>query len=618
MPDPDDRLSRFMTEFGPQRDVESRRVLSKLRQQLFERGESAKVSRFEQLERIGHGGMGVVYRAWDPILRRRVAIKLLHPRVSDSSRVLAEARALAAMSHPNIVQVLDVGRERNELFVVMEYVGGKTLSDLLGAKRSLSSLAPLFQQVAEGLTAAHARGVVHHDIKPSNVLISSADVAQIADFGLARLMHADNHSPGGGTRGYAAPEQVAGLRSDARADVFSLTAIVYAAIYGSPPSISASSSIDLPSGPAISARMQRFLRAGLTPDPADRLASAEAWSTAFQRALRSPLRSLLPGVLGVAGVAALVVSSIASRGDPVCDSRGKPWNENLRAQAEASFINTGLPFAPEEFKRADGRITDASNRWALARQEACAAGNAVALACTDARRAGLDELISWTLELEASEVEHVADALRGLPDPSTCLSPEAVPPPEELRDFDVSLARAHTLTDVGRYADAIETLRETPLPDGTRRFANRLAMHAFALARALKLSGDYEAAAVEFEKGYLLDLLGGQGRIAGPAAAQLAALHASELSDPGAGRRWIRNAQTAIARGHNPGAAVRGRVEVGLAATRYALGEFEQALVSLEAADASLAKDDVIRIDWGTLLAGIRYQQGDAAGALKA
>lgn len=621
MADPDDRLSRFMTEFGPQRDVESRRVLSELRQRLFERGAGVTVSRFEQLERIGHGGMGVVYRAWDPALKRQVAIKILHPKNADSGRVLSEARALAKLSHPNIVQVLDVGREGDELFIVMEYVGGRTLSDRLSRGATLAELQPLLEQIVEGLSAAHGHGVIHHDIKPSNVLISEAGVVQIADFGLARLLQGDAVAVGG-TRGFAAPEQAAGHASDARADVFSLTAIVHAIVYGRPPSPHGGDNIRLPPRPAVPSGLQQFLLRGLAHEPAQRFSDVQAWRDGLRVALRSPLRTLAPGLASVACIAALLgVSALAKPNPGPCESpetESAPWSAEQQTATKLRFEQTGLPYAGNVFAELDSTLSKKSQAWLETRADACRAQDPAALACTSATRAGLSETIAWLEQVESADLTRVVDVLRGLPDPSTCTEVPPKPLPAEVGPFDDSLARAQAMLAAGRYLEARQLLQSMPVPLETRRFADRLATHAYSFARALKFSGEYPASATEFEKAYLLNLLAARDGTAAQAAGQLAALQASELADPTAARRWIRNAQAALDRSTTPTPAVRGHVAQGIAAARYALGDLDEALVALESSDASLPADDPRRMDMGTILAAIRYQQGDAPAALEA
>ncbi len=621
---PEQRLSRFMAEFGPQRDVESRRVLSELRQRLFTRGDGPRVSRFERLERVGHGGMGVVYRAWDPVLKRRIAIKVLHPKTPDSARILDEARTLATLSHPNIVGVLDVGREGHELFVVMEYVAGETLGDVLTRRPSPSELLPLLHQVATGLSAAHAQGVVHHDIKPSNILITPGGTVRIADFGLARLLQgAQEGRPVGGTRGFAAPEQLRGGAADARSDIYSLTAIVHCAWFGEPPRLDASmAESPLPALPAAPERLKRFLRRGLAVDPEQRHATAEQWWEGLKRAFRRPLWSSLPWLGAAAAVAAgLAVFSGSEQPAMPCDPEAGQeqfWSPKRSSEVEARFVATELAFARDTFERVDARLQALSTTWSDARHEACEMGEPAVVACLDAKRSGLEVFASWVGDVKPDQLQHVTEALRTLPEPSECGAETASrTPTEQLRVLDDVLAEAEALVGAGRYVEALERLDTVELPVGTRTHARRLAMHALLRARASKLSGGHREAASELEKAYLLGLLGEREQLSAEAAALLAGLYASELATPLAAGRWIRNARVALARAPLS-RIVRGRVVLGIAAAQYALGNLDGAAESLAEVDAVLPSDDPHRADLGTVLAGVRYQRGEIEEAIEA
>src|SRR4029453_9552259 len=183
------------------------------------------------LEKIGEGGMGEVYRAHDSRLQRTIAIKVLAPHLVTPDRVERfehEARAVAALNHPNILTIHDVGRHGDTAYFAMEWVEGQTLRDEmrdgpLPHRRTIQ----LAQQIAEGLAAAHAAGVVHRDLKPENVMVRSGGVAKIVDFGLAKLntlasatssheelpvTHTALSVPGivMGTVGYLSPEQASG------------------------------------------------------------------------------------------------------------------------------------------------------------------------------------------------------------------------------------------------------------------------------------------------------------------------------------------------------------------------------------------------------------------------
>jgi predicted Ser/Thr protein kinase len=203
----------------------------------------------EVLELIGQGGMGVVYKARQIELGRVVALKILSPRLAAdpefTRRFNREAQALATLDHPNVVRVHDVGREGDLCFLVMEFVDGATLRELLVQRR----LTPeqglrLVPQLCEALEYAHSRGVIHRDIKPENILVSRSGAAKIADFGLAKIVSTDAMSASTltqtnvvmGTVNYMAPEQREGRReADHRADIYSLGVVFYELLTGELP-----------------------------------------------------------------------------------------------------------------------------------------------------------------------------------------------------------------------------------------------------------------------------------------------------------------------------------------------------------------------------------------------
>ena len=180
---------------------------------------------------LGAGGMGAVYRAWDTRLDRAIAIKVLHVR-TDAARLATEARAAAAISHPGIVAIHDVGTADGIAYVAMELVDGESLRSVIDrGALSLARTRELGVELADALAAAHARGVIHRDLKPEN-LVLARDHLRILDFGLAKLVDAgslDETEPGTiqGTAGYMAPEQARGEPADTRTDLFATGAILF-------------------------------------------------------------------------------------------------------------------------------------------------------------------------------------------------------------------------------------------------------------------------------------------------------------------------------------------------------------------------------------------------------
>ncbi len=210
------------------------------------------LSHYRILEKIGEGGMGVVYKAHDTHLDRLVSIKVLPPgRIADPERkrrFVQEAKAASALNHPNIVHVYDIDAAEGVDFIAMEFVDGKTLDELIGRKGlKLSDALRFAVQIADALAAAHAAGIVHRDIKPSNIMVSQKGLVKILDFGLAKLAERaedDLSAPTQTTRprtedgavvgtvAYMSPEQAEGRKVDVRSDIFSFGSVLYEMVTG--------------------------------------------------------------------------------------------------------------------------------------------------------------------------------------------------------------------------------------------------------------------------------------------------------------------------------------------------------------------------------------------------
>ncbi len=202
-------------------------------------------NRYELLEKIGDGGMAVVYKAKDKLLNRFVAVKILKPEFSKDIKFLdsfqRESQAAASLSHPNIVNVYDVGREGNINFIVMELVVGKPLSDIIEREGALdiSRSIHIAKQIALALSIAHKNNIIHRDVKPHNIMITENGTAKITDFGIARAVSnstiVGNTGTIMGSVHYFSPEQARGGYIDAKTDIYSLGIVLYEMLTGTIP-----------------------------------------------------------------------------------------------------------------------------------------------------------------------------------------------------------------------------------------------------------------------------------------------------------------------------------------------------------------------------------------------
>ena len=217
-----------------------------------------RLSHFRILEKVGEGGMGVVYRAEDETLRRVVALKVLPPDLVGNEkrrlRLLREARAAAAVSHPNLATIYEIAEADGVVFIAMEYIEGPTLRRRIGGRpMEMKEALRIAAEVAEGLAQAHRANVIHRDLKPDNVIVASQGQVKILDFGLAKLLHEEDENEsdasrmttisgqmtraGGivGTASYMSPEQARGQDLDARTDLFSFGVVLYEMATGALP-----------------------------------------------------------------------------------------------------------------------------------------------------------------------------------------------------------------------------------------------------------------------------------------------------------------------------------------------------------------------------------------------
>ena len=302
-----------------------------------------RVGRYVLGERLGAGGMGVVYAAVDSELQRRVAVKLLRPDgagelgTQGRERLMREARVLASLSHPNVVTVFDVGTHEDNVFLAMELVeGGNLATWLRGGTRSFAEIVDRLIDAGRGLAAAHAAGVVHRDVKPDNILVGRDGRARVTDFGLARFDRAQpeltddptapvsNELTRAGTRMgtpvYMAPEQAASGEAGPRADQWSFCAMIYELVAGVRPfriedpearaaAIAAGRLVPPARGRRVPGWMLRIVTRGLRAEPSERWPAIEELVAALERGRRRPAR--IARIIALAGLVLAAIGGVA-------------------------------------------------------------------------------------------------------------------------------------------------------------------------------------------------------------------------------------------------------------------------------------------------------------------
>ena len=301
---------------------------------------------------LGEGGMARVYRGTDQVLDRTVAIKVLADRYAEDdnfvTRFRREAQAAAALSHPNVVAVFDTGDDAAAHYIVMEYVEGRTLGEVLKVEGPLDAdrASAIAEDVATALQAAHERGLVHRDVKPGNVMIDTEGRIKVMDFGIARAAANDTLTQTGtvlGTAAYLSPEQARGDSVDARSDIYSLGCVLFEMVAGRPP-FTGDSPVSLafrhvnedpqrPSAyrPGVPPQLEAVVMRALEKDPGRRYQSAEEFRRALADARSGATATVPIGAAATGGDTAVMAppgtEGIAPAGalPPDVGRRRPPW-----------------------------------------------------------------------------------------------------------------------------------------------------------------------------------------------------------------------------------------------------------------------------------------------------
>jgi len=340
-PGPDDPLTDPLAETlassGTGTSLEKKRLHANVKAALFGGGEPVRLGRYRLIDKLGQGGMGVVYRAHDDDLDRDVAVKLLRPDGGGTAtRLLREARSMARLSHPNIAAVYDVGTHEESVYIAMEFIDGPSLREWLTEPRTFTQVRDVMLQAAEGLAAAHEAGVVHRDFKPDNVIVGVDGRTRVLDFGLAKLARTELGESSGapltragsmmGTPRYMAPEQLRQKAAGPEADQFAFCVALYEAVYA-----------DLPfAGEVFAEVAASVLTSPPKPPPETDAVPSELWPVLERGLAREAqnrfesMRALAQAVAAVGSGASKVVSRPALR-----DAR-----EDAREQLAGAFAES--------------------------------------------------------------------------------------------------------------------------------------------------------------------------------------------------------------------------------------------------------------------------------------
>ena len=612
---------------------------------------AGRVDRFLILEKLGEGGMGAVYAAYDTLLDRKVAMKVVRPDrrgvsgVSPRERLVREAQAMARLSHPNVVAVLEVGELGDDVYLALELVEGATLKAWLRARpRSWREILAVFLAAGRGLAAAHAAGLVHRDVKPDNLLIGDDGRVRVADFGVASMSHGQHESTPGasgereadgsdawsgmrvGTPAYMAPEQHDGAPVDGRADQFAFCVALWEALYGERPFAPVASGGSVrdrplrppPAGAAIPAWIEPLLRRGLAAEPAARWPSMEALLAELgrDRAL-ARRRGFALASVGLALFASLTLAVVGWTRDRAAAARpcqgeerhlARVWDAPRAGALVAALRATGAPGAADAAARVRAHLDDWTGRWVVARTDACAATRIhgdqsealldARMRCLDRRLARVDALIAALVQIERDGVSRAIEIASDLPSLDACadrdqLTAIAGPPADpETRQrvtaLEHELARVTAVERTGRYPEALALLVPVVAAAIATEHAPLVAETLAVRGRLEAQTGEAAAAAATLREAAILAAGAGADDIAADALVDLV----WALSDQGKGGDAVAlaaGAAAAAARVHDGGRAAALASHVGGAhATAGDLGaaalELERALGLAEAA----------------------------------
>jgi tetratricopeptide (TPR) repeat protein len=634
----------------------------------------AVVGRFVVLQRLGAGGMGVVFAAYDPELDRKVALKLLLPGTGGAAgrtRLLREAQALAKLSHPNVVAIHDVGTVGEQVWLAMELVQGHTLGQWLETPRRWHAVLEVLRSAGEGLDAAHAVGLLHRDFKPDNVMVGDDGRVRVMDFGLAR-MDAEAQSSGEpelaltnsvtcvgavvGTPRYMAPEQFGGKELAAATDQFAFCVTLWEALYGQHPF----GELPLPelavsviegklrpptTGRAVPGWLRRACERGLLVEPAQRWPSMRALLDTLGRgrtraAVHKGLAAL--GVLALlgAGVQAQRRWDVAQR-TAACEATGaeveEAWNGAREQALRDGLVATRVSYAAATAEKVTPWLERQAQAWRETRVEACLDAEVRgqwdpetldrSLWCLEERRMELQSLVDELTMADADVLQKAVTVAAGLGSVSVCRDRKVLealsPPPqdarEQLRTVRADVIRASNLQWAGRHDKGLPLARGALARAEALEWMPLVALARVQLGALLEDSGAYAEAEAELEQAYFDAAKGVAPEQALEAATKLVRVVGVKQARPVEGRRWGRLADVALAEVPDSGHLRQAYLLDGLATLHRKAGEYDEAKVLYERALAiareTLGSEHPIVAEGLEDLATIAYHMGDYDGS---
>jgi tetratricopeptide (TPR) repeat protein/predicted Ser/Thr protein kinase len=588
-------------------------------------GSGDLVGRYVILAKLGEGGMGVVYAAYDPELDRKVALKLLRsepgrdPLRSDGrSRLLREAQALAKFTHPEIVTVHDVGEHEGAVWLAMEFIDGRTLGAWVRqTTRSWKEVLAVMLAAGRGVAAAHAAGMLHRDLKPDNIMVGHDGHVRVMDFGLGRARNeASAEEDVGllGTPAYMAPERFEGREATEASDQFAFCVTLWQLLYGQRP-FEGRTVMEIahaviegvirspPKDRSVPGWLRRICERGLARDPAQRWPSMDTLLAELARG-QSRVRTRRIAI-GLGVIACLLAAAEgARRWDhaqrvAACELAGagieEVWNDDARERVREGLRATGLGYAETTADKVMPYLDEHALAWREHRTRACtqaeieqswdAATLDRSIWCLDERRFEFESVVEQLAAADAQVVQKAVSVAAGLTAIEPCVDefvlrnlPE--PPSEESRaaiaEVRVELARVGTLLAAGKISEGLAAVGPVRATAESLGWPPLIATALRREGELLQLSGEFAKAEAASVTAYVTAAKASVWDVAADAASDLIETVGDRQARYAEGRVWAQHAEVAIVHVGDPLGLREAKRATSLAHLEHSAGDYER------------------------------------------